>query len=270
MSLQLESHQAGFVLPGRKSIRSWWPWFLSVLTSCLLQSPCEEGRRPTDCLPTLNPHRVCLVAGWKIKRKERKGKSNPKSIVDKTKPDTDTNYNPCTCLTLISNSWQHPRWSASGALMIKGWLRSRILPISIQHADWFAQCSPDHELTPRAMNETWDAAHGIISDKYSYLDPLRGPRVSGIEGLRNRNPLHELIKSGDDKSISYHCVILMLSVSWICNFICYAKLLFTHSVAIIPALSASSMPTPRLEMRKALLQLRVGMLLSGDPHIFGT
>lgn len=104
------------------------------------------------------------------------------------------------------------KWSSND----QGWLRSRILPISIQHADWFAQCSSDLELMLRAMNETWDAAHGIISDKYSYLDPLRGPRVSGIEGLRNRNPLHELIRSGDDKSISYHCVI------WCCPWVGFA------------------------------------------------
>lgn len=50
MSLQLESHQAGFVLPGRNQFVLVVLGFKRSLRA--YQSPCEEGR-PTECLPTL-------------------------------------------------------------------------------------------------------------------------------------------------------------------------------------------------------------------------
>ena len=61
-------------------------------------------------------------------------------------------------------------------------------------------------LNSHSSNESRDTTDGIVPDKPSYLDPLRGPRVSGEEGFSEPDRLHELVNL-DDKLSSCHSVI---------------------------------------------------------------
>lgn len=97
MSLQLESHQAGFVLPGRN------PFVLVVLgfkrsLRAYCSRPAKRGGLPNVCRLLSTPS---LSGGWMENTKEKK-KEKKNLIIDKNEPDT--NYTSCTSLALIINS----------------------------------------------------------------------------------------------------------------------------------------------------------------------